>query len=85
MPLKVKVVRQKVDDAGTPGYWYISGVGQIDGGLGWRGHVPQPDHDERLVKEEELPAGQYPPAAPPPDNVVAYKSRCVDMLHISIR
>ena len=85
MPLKVKVVRQKVDDAGTPGSWYISGVGEIDGVLGLRGHVPQPDHDERLVKEEELPAGQDPPAVPPPDNVVAYQSRYVDLLHISIR
>ena len=56
--------------------WCLSGVGKIDGSLGWEGGLPAPGSDIRNEKQEGRGAeGSYPPSAAPPDDIVPYKSR----------
>ncbi len=70
----------QITDTKSKFSWYLSGVGEIDGAMGWewRARIPSPGQDVRHEKKTKRIADQrFSLANPPPDNVVAYKSRCV--------
>lgn len=61
--------------------WYLSGVSEMDGSMGWqwRRRIPSPGKDVRQERNfETFPDDHRRTLAyPPPDRVVAYKIRYV--------
>jgi hypothetical protein len=58
-------------DSNSNRSWYLSGVGEIVGAMGWEFRTPIPSLDEDMRRQERTDINRAH------DNVVAYKSRYV--------